>query len=199
MLKQCRRSLLLILVLVIIFEITLPQPAFASVPIHLDISQLTRQIYQRYPNKRLIADAKRFLRTTPKAFCQAYFDSLAGIDNPTWQAIEEGMAATSTIVGAVTSASSAGAGVLSGYAGMASAVSQMGLGGATTTIAGLMGSNVTGAAATSVVTSAVGGPVVMGAILIGGSGLAAFGTYELGKFTLRETDALVTEICFSKR
>lgn len=78
-------------------------------------------------------------------------------------------------------ASAAGAGALTGYAGIAGAVSSLGLGGVTTAIAGAMGSSATGAAATAVVTSAVGGPVVMGAILVGGTAAASYGIYKGGQ------------------
>jgi hypothetical protein len=45
-----------------------------------------------------------------------------------------------------------------------------------------MGSNVAGAAATAVVTSAVGGRVVMGAILVGGTAATAYGVYQAGNW-----------------
>lgn len=35
----------------------------------------------------------------------------------------------------------------------------------------------------SYVTAAVGGPVVMGALLAGGAAVGAYGTYEFGKFS----------------
>lgn len=96
-----------------------------------------------------------------------------------------GGATTSVITGAIASAAAAGAGNLAGYAGMASAVSSLGLGGVTTAIAGGMGTSVSGAAATAVVTSAVGGPVIAGAILTGGIGIAAgiavCGLWKVGK------------------
>lgn len=38
----------------------------------------------------------------------------------------------------------------------------------------------TGAAATAVVTAAVGGPLAMGAIVAGGTGAVAYGLYRLG-------------------
>ncbi len=83
---------------------------------------------------------------------------------------------TAVVVGtSVSCASVAGAGSLASYAGIASAVSSLGLGSATTAIAGAMGSSLAGVAATSVVTAAVGGPVVMGAILVGGTEKAAYG------------------------
>jgi hypothetical protein len=87
---------------------------------------------------------------------------------------------------------------LAGYAGIASAVSQLGLGGLTTALAGMMGSSVAGAAATAVVTSAVGGPVVMGALLASGTGAAAFGTYKLSKFTVEQFWGWVEKYCTLK-
>ena len=47
-----------------------------------------------------------------------------------------------------------------------------------------MGKSVVGAAATSVVTAAVGGPVVMSTILVAGTASTAYGVYELGNFTV---------------
>lgn len=176
-------------------SLTSPQPAFASV--HLDFS-LIKQLEKILSNKQLVADAKRFLNTTPETVCRAYFDKLDGIDSSTWAAIEEGVTSTYTITQAVTSASAAGAGSLAGYAGIASAVSQLGLGGVMTTIAGMMGSNVAGAAATAVVTSAVGGPVVMGALLAGGTGVTAFGTYKLSKFTVEKLRNWAESYCLSR-
>jgi hypothetical protein len=105
-------------------------------------------------------------------------DGIEGHDNSNQKATSVGLATTALVVTSVGSAASAGAGALAGYAGIASAVSSMGLGGVTTAIAGAMGSNVFGAAATAVVTSAVGGPVVMSMILAGGTAATAYGTYE---------------------
>jgi hypothetical protein len=92
------------------------------------------------------------------------------------------------IVGYTTGVAAAhGAGSLAGYAGIASAVSKLGLGCVTTSIAGAMGSSATGAAATAVVTSAVGGPVVMGGILIGGTVLAGYGLFKGGQAVYKLT------------
>jgi len=49
-------------------------------------------------------------------------------------------------------------------------------------------SSVTGAAATAVVTSAVGGPVVMAILITVGTGVAAVGTYELGKSAVQQLE-----------
>lgn len=76
-----------------------------------------------------------------------------------------------------------------------SAVSNLGLGSVTTAIAGAMGSHVTGAAATAVVTSAVGGPVAMGALIATGTGLAAFGSYKIGKITVQQLGDWAESYC----
>lgn len=183
MLKLLKRTLcafLIALMVTVSLGWTSPQPALAAVS--LDFS-LPPQLSKVLSNKQLVADAKNFLNTTPETVCRAYLDQLRGVDTLKWQILNKGVAATWTITQAVPSASAAGAGALSGYAGIASAVSQLGLGGITTAIAGMMGSSVTGAAATAVVTSAVGGPLVMGTILIGGTSAAAVGTYQLSKLT----------------
>jgi hypothetical protein len=182
-------TVLLIAVLTIVYS---PQPALASMPFNIELpTQLTKIL----SNRQLVSDAKKFLNTTPDKVCKAYFDNLNGIDSSTWNVIQKGGASARAIVTAVTSASTAGAGSLTGYAGIASVVSQMGLGGVTTTIAGLMGSGATGAAATAVVTSAVGGPMVMGGLLVGGTGAVAFGTYKLGEFTLDKLENWAENYC----
>jgi hypothetical protein len=111
-----------------------------------------------------------------------------GYDNPDKGHVEAlknaGMDAavpTGVIVYSTGMAAAHGAGGLAGYAGIASAVSNLGLGGVTTGIAGAMGSSASGAAATAVVTSAVGGPLVMGGILVGGTVLAGYGLYKGGQ------------------
>ncbi len=109
-----------------------------------------------------------------------FVDAQQGVDRSANKSLKAGAGAAITVGTAVGSAAAAGAGSLAGYAGMASAVSSLGLGGATTAIAGAMGSSVSGAAATAVVTAAVGGPVVMGAILVSGAGATAYGVYKLG-------------------
>jgi hypothetical protein len=96
-------------------------------------------------------------------------------------AIQEGAWTAGTVTYGVGAATAHGAGSLAGYAGMASAVSNLGLGGVTTSIAGAMGSSASGAAATAVVTSVVGGPLVMGAILVMGTAGAAYGVYKGGQ------------------
>lgn len=109
-------------------------------------------------------------------------DGLDGSDRSAEKVAKAGIQTAAIVGTSVASAAAAGAGSLAGYAGMASAVSSMGLGGVTTAIAGAMGTNVAGAAATAVVTSAVGGPVVMGAILAGGAAATAYGVYQSGNW-----------------
>jgi hypothetical protein len=132
-------------------------------------------------NKQLVRDAKYFLSNSPDLICSAYFDFQNGADSTKWDAMVKGGSAAVTVGQAISSASAAGAGSLTGYAGIASAVSQLGLGGLTQAVAGLLGSNAAGAAATAVVTSTVGGPVVMGALLVAGVGATAYGSGELTK------------------
>ena len=109
-----------------------------------------------------------------------YSDAQQGVDRSVNKTLEAGTGAAFGAGASVVGASLAGAGPLAGYAGMASAVSTLGLGGATTAVAGMLGSGATGAAATAVVTSALGGPLVMGAILAGGVGATAYGLYQFG-------------------
>ena len=89
--------------------------------------------------------------------------------------VKEATVTTATIASATAGAYSAGAGALAGYAGIASTVSSMGLGSVTTAAAGMLGSSAVGAAATAVVTSALGGPLVAGGLLVLGTGAAAYG------------------------
>lgn len=121
-------------------------------------------------------------------FSDGFVDAQQGIDNSFDKALQSSAGAAIGIGTSVASAALAGAGSLTGYAGMASAVSSLGLGGVTTAIAGAMGSSVTGAAATAVVTAAVGGPLAMGAILVGGTGAAAYGVYQLGSWLSKQME-----------
>lgn len=146
-------------------------------------------------DKHLIAHAQTFSNMTSGAFCRAYFDSTQGINSAAWAAVEKGAETTFEVAGAVLSASSAGAGSLAGYAGIASIVSHLGLGSIMTSVAGLLGSNVVGAAATSVVTASVGGPLVMGALLAGGAVATTYGTYELGKFSAEKFNGWANMYC----
>ena len=126
--------------------------------------------------------AKAFLEASPEMICEAYRKSKNGIDDSHWNAILEGGGTTFTLYQTITSAAAAGAGNLTGYAGIASAISNLGLGGLTTTLAGALGSNATGAAATAVVTSAVGGPMVMAGLLVGGTAVTVYGSSKLALF-----------------
>ncbi|MEH2295259.1 MAG: hypothetical protein V7K31_19690 [Nostoc sp.] len=178
------------LVLTVCLEFTSVPPAFA-----FNVSSFPGHIQEVFSNQQLIKDAKIFMNTTPETFCRAYSDQLNGVDGGTLEAITEGAESVITVATAITSASTAGAGSLAGYAGIASAVSHLGLGGLTQAIAGMMGSSVTGAAATAVVTSTVGGPLVMAALLVGGTSVAAFGTYELRKFAVEHLASLAKSYC----
>jgi hypothetical protein len=142
---------------------------------------VTNTVKKVLSNKQLVRDAKDFLSNSPDLICSAYFDFQNGADSTQWDAMVKGGSAAVTVGQAITSASAAGAGSLTGYAGIASAVSQLGLGGLTQAVAGFLGSNAAGAAATAVVTSTVGGPVVMGALLVAGLGATAYGSGELTK------------------
>lgn len=197
-LKQIKRilSISLIALLITVSSVfTSPEPAFASLPFNFAVP---KQLDKILSNKELILDAKNFLNERPEAICEAYFDKENGINSSTWAGIEKGATSALTIAQAVTSASAAGAGPLAGYAGIASAVSHLGLGSLTTTIAGMMGSSATGAAATAVVTSAVGGPLVMGTLLVGGTGATIWGTYELSKFTFENLGNWAENYCLSR-
>ncbi len=214
--KRIFSTFLIIIFFTIFFDFTLPKSASAS--FHFDFptpkqfdsilsdkqfientKKLPSQLKKVLSNKQLVADAKKFLNATPEMVCKAYLDSLYDRDNSKWEAIGAGVEATATIAGSIVSASTAGAGSLAGYAGMASAVSQLGLGSLTTAIAGMMGSSVSGAAATAVVTSAVGGPIVMGTLIVGGTGAAAFGIYELGKFSVQKLGIWAESSCVSQQ
>ena len=188
--KKIILLLLLTLSLTVYLGFTSVPPAFA-----FNALSLPGHIEKVFSNQQLIKDTKRFINTTPETFCRAYLDQLNGVDGGTLEAVTQGAESAITIYTTVTSASTAGAGSLAGYAGIASAVSQLGLGGLTQAIAGMMGSSVTGAAATAVVTSTVGGPLVMGALLVGGTSATVFGTYELGKFAVGHLASLAKSYC----
>lgn len=195
MLKQFKRIIFtysIIFLIAVSLGFTSPQPAFASVDFDFT---LPKQIDKLMSNKQIVGDAKRFFKSTPQTICRDYINKLNGIDSSNWAAIEEGATSIFIVTQAVTSASAAGAGSLAGYAGIASAVSQLGLGSLTTTIAGMMGSSVAGAAATAVVTSAVGGPIVMGALLASGTGAATFGAYKLTKVAVENLGGWAESYC----
>lgn len=108
------------------------------------------------------------------------YDANNGEDHAAEAGLNEAAFAAGAVGSGVVAASLSGAGALSGYAGVASSVSMLGLGPVTTGVAGLMGSSATGAAATTLVTAAVGGPLVMGTIIVVGVGAAGYGLYYLG-------------------
>ncbi|MCT7982398.1 hypothetical protein NG796_03740 [Laspinema sp. A4] len=139
--------------------------------------------------------AKSFLGATPETICTAYQQMKTGMDGSSWAAIEEGAGTTLLLLHTITSASAVGAGNLAGYAGIASAVSQLGLGGLTTTLASALGSSVTGAAATAVVTSAVGGPLVMAGLLTAGTAATTYGTYKMSVFVAEKLGDWAEKSC----
>lgn len=139
--------------------------------------------------------AKSFLSSTPDTICTAYQQMKTGTDGSSWAAIEEGAGTTLLLLKTITSASAVGAGNLAGYAGIASAVSQLGLGGLTTTLASALGSSVTGAAATAVVTSAVGGPLVMAGLLTAGTAATTYGTYKMSVFVAEKLGEWAEKSC----
>lgn len=110
-----------------------------------------------------------------------YQDAKKVEDNATKNAATEGAFSAGMVGWGVGAAAVNGAGSLAGYAGIASAVSNLGLGSLTTAAAGAMGSSATGAAATALVTGAVGGPVIMGGIIVAGTAAAGYGVYKGGQ------------------
>jgi hypothetical protein len=151
--------------------------------------QLTQTVRQEYMEPLGHLNKIQKFAGPVKEICEGYLDEQNGVDKSVEKVAKAGTAAATTVGVGVASAAAAGAGSLAGYAGMASAVSGLGLGGVTTAIAGAMGSSATGAAATAVVTVAVGGPVVMGAILVSGAGAAAYGTYQIGKWIHKQVNS----------
>jgi hypothetical protein len=192
--KRVFSIFLAVIMVTISFSITSQQAAIAFPFFN---STLTRQLDKILPSKQMVSDAKRFLEATPEKVCNAYFDKLDGSDAK-WAAIADGVGSTIALTEAVKAASTAGAGPLAEYAGVASVVSKLGLGSFTKIIAGMMGKSVVGAAATSVVTAAVGGPVVMGTILVGGTVSTAYGVYELGNFTVEKLGSWAENYCMSQ-
>lgn len=187
---------LILLMAIMSLNLITPQPALASSLVNVN---LPREIEKILLNKQLLKDANKLLETTPETFCKAYFDKASGVDGAAWEVIEKATMSVFLIVNSISSAAASGAGSLASYAGIASAVSQLGAGGLTTAIAGLMGSNAAGAAATAVVTSAVGGPIVMGIILTSGASITALGTYEVSKFTVEKLGFWVEEYCLTRQ
>jgi hypothetical protein len=174
-LEGLRRSFsifLTILTFVISVGLISPSPAIASADLYFSHAE---QIRKTLSDEQLLEKADKFLYASPEKLCSAYLDP----DRATWSAIEKSGDAAFIVMRALAAAAAAGAGNLTGYAGIASAVSHLGLGGLTTAVAGFMGSHTAGAAATAVVTSALGGPVVMGTLLVAGTAAAVFGGHKL--------------------
>ncbi|MCT7967767.1 hypothetical protein NG799_15600 [Laspinema sp. D1] len=138
---------------------------------------------------------KNFLSATPGTFCKAYQDMKNGIDNSSWSAIQEGAETTLRLLQTFTSVSANGGGNLTGYAAIASTVSKLGLGGLTKTLAIVLGSNANGAAATAVVTSAVGGPLVMAGLLTAGTAATTYGTYKMSVFVAKQLGDWAEKSC----
>ncbi len=101
------------------------------------------------------------------------------------------------VVSATQSASVAGAGPLTRYAGLASTVSKLGLTGAITKMARLLGSRATGSAATAVVVRSVGGPTVMTVMLLGLPPLFALSRQYLRDAVMPVLEPWANDICGS--
>jgi hypothetical protein len=192
--KRVFSVFLAVILITISSSITSQQPAIAFPFFN---STLTKQLDKILPSKQMVSDAKQFLEATPQKVCHAYFDKLDGSDAK-WAAIADGVGSTIMITEAVKAASTAGAGSLTEYAGVAAVISKLGLGSFTKIIAGMMGKSVVGAAATSVVTAAVGGPIVMGTLLVGGTVSTAYGIYELGNFTVEKLGNWAEKYCVAQ-
>lgn len=166
---------------------------------NIHIPKAAKEILSNVSFLKVVED---FLEITPENFCNAYNNYITGVDYTGWQAIEKGAGPTYMVFKALSHASLAGAGNLTGYAGIASTVSQLGLSGVVTPLASLLGSGATGAAATAVVTSAVGGPAIMAALIIGGAVVTDIGvhhavnfTFETGKKYASQVDTYAQNYC----
>ncbi len=163
-------SFMIVILLTVSVVLTDPGDAHADTVTNLIKykGDLLKVINKLPNNEKFLSGAKDFLETSPQQICSAYWDQRNGTNSSQWDALLKGAEAAVIIGQAMIAASAAGAGTLTGYAGIASAVSTLGLGPiVTATAATLLGSSAIGAAATSVVTSAVGGPFVMAAVIIG--------------------------------
>ena len=114
----------------------------------------------------------------------AVLDGARGEDNSASVARQQAVGATVVVGGAVASAAASGAGALAGYAGLASAVSTLGGGAATTAIASAAGltaasgASLTGAAATTALVAAVGGPAIAAVAVVGAVTATGYGVYK---------------------
>lgn len=142
------------------------------------------------------AASDRFGPSTPwMVGVEGLVDGARGKDNSAKVVKRQTVGATVVVGGAVLSASASGAGALAGYAGLASAVSTLGGGAATTAIASAAGltaasgAPLMGAAATTALVSVVGGPVVAAGLVVGSVAAAGYGVYKasswLGRTLLR--------------
>ena len=187
-------SCLIVVVLTVSFLLSSPTNASAGIPI--DLKAVTNLVKEFISNKQLSRDAKNFINDSPKKICSAYVNMKNGRDNSKWNnLVQEGGFAIFTI-GQKIAAVSPNAGALTSYAGMASAISELGLGGVTQVIAGFLGSNAVGAAATAVVTSTVGGPIVMAGLVSIGLGVTAVGTGELTKLVAHKLGDWAESSCY---
>lgn len=89
-----------------------------------------------------------------------------------------GIGAGATIAYGTVRAASKGAGARAAYSGINSAVSSQGLGAVTNLGARLLGTAASGAAATSLCVSAVGGPVVATGLVVVATGALAYTAYK---------------------
>ncbi|MES2644203.1 MAG: hypothetical protein V4850_32255 [Myxococcota bacterium] len=121
-------------------------------------------------------------------FAEGLRDGANGVDRSGATAVRHGMRAVGVLGAGTAGAALAGAGSLTGYAGLATGVSTLGLGGATTTIASVAGltaatgAPLAGAAATSAVVAAVGGPLIAAAAVVGGVAAVGYGIYKAGSW-----------------
>jgi hypothetical protein len=117
--------------------------------------------------------------STASAAIDGLQDGVAGVDNAREVALNHGTQAAVLVAVTTTGAAVAGAGNLAGFAGLAAAVADLGLGSVTAGIASAAGlTTAGGAAATSAVVAAVGGPAVATVLLVGTVAGAAYGAYR---------------------
>ena len=162
-------SFVIVILLTVSIALTAPDDAHADTVTNLIKykGDLLKVVNKLPNNEKFLAGAKDFLNASPQKICTAYWEQRNGTNSSQWDALLKGAEAAVIIGQAIIAASAAGAGALTGYAGIASAVSTLGLGSiVTVTAATFLGSIAVGAAATSVVISAVGGPFVMAAVII---------------------------------
>lgn len=154
------RIIVTLMVGILMTGLILPKQAFSASPVGQGISMLKQNLAE-------------------KGVSTALQESDLLNDDAVVEGVTKSTVAAGTIGAATVSAAAAGAGSLAGYAGMASAVSSLGLGSVTTAGASLLGySGLTGAAATAACTAAVGGPLIMGGLVAGVVGATGYGLYK---------------------